>query len=406
VIALLRGFLTLTLAAAFAVVFAAWLAATTVKDQLLDDGFYIDAARRADVYERVYDRRVFAEQLKETTHRITGGIEVDTEDVVAVVSRIAPPDYLQLQVERAIGRMTAFARGDTDELDLRIDLTEPSEQIKPVIVDYVQDRLAALPSRAAEDRESFVNYLQQSLADLQTGRLPNEILTFPVPPDDVDAALDLVFPEGSGLSTSERDRVRQALVDGRTEDAFVTATDVLVDPVYQAALVELKRDIGGDGLVFDPVARAAAADGDTVDGYIEQLRDLRDVLTRIQGFAGFGGPVLLVLVAALIFGVHLPRVRSGLLWAGLVAGGLALLFLLGAGVIKVAAPDVITELIDSRNTGEAGALNPILSDMSADMTDQVANGWLVRALVVLGFGGAAVVVSRVFVEGRDEEWED
>ncbi len=401
-VAALRALVGLVCGAAFVGGLGLWLAANTVSDHLLDAQFYISAAREADVYERIYDRRVFAEQLQETTRRVTGGIEVKQRDIVAVVREIAPPEYIQVQVERAVSRMAGFARGDADDLDLTIDLGEPLDRIKPVVVEYVRMQLRDLPVREANSGEEFVDYLQQSLADLQGGRLPEEVLTFDVPGDDADRALATIFPDGSALSARDRRKVRDALTRGRTVEAFATAADVLIDPVYTSALRELKRDIGGEGLVFDPVARAAESDRQSRGEYVQTLRDVRDRLDQIDAFSGIVGPLLLIGIAALIVAVHLPRLGTGMLWAGVIVFLSALSILGLTALAKVAIPEAITQVIDANNTGEAGALNPILTDVGEDMADQLANGWMIRAGVVLAIGLALIVFSRVDVDlGRE-----
>jgi len=379
-----------------------WLAATAISDNVLDRDYYIGAARDARVYERVYDQRVFAEQLRDSTQEITGGIEVETDDVVSVVSEIAPPEYLQVQVERAISRMVDFANGETDDLDLSLDFGEPMGRIRPVVVEYVRDRLEKLPQREARTDREFVRYLQQSLADLQAGRLPQQILTYRVQPADAQEAVDSVFIGGAELSPPERQELLDALTDGRTDDAFVLATDVLIDPVYEAAIARLKDNIGGNGEVLDPVARQAGEESKTIEEYVAEVRDTRDTLLRIKDYGLVLAPVVMVVAAALLVLAFFPAMRSGLLVSGAIATLSSLLVLAGCALAWVFIPGSVSALIDRQGGDGAQAFSPILADLGENLADGLIHGWIIRALVVLAIAVVIMVASRFTPAGYED----
>jgi len=392
----------LGLGALFVASYMTWLAATAISDNVLDRDYYIEAARDARVYERVYDQRVFAEQLRDSTQEITGGIEVETDDVVSVVSEIAPPEYLQVQVERAISRMVDFANGETDDLDLSLDFGEPMGRIRPVVVDYVRDRLATLPQREARTDREFARYLQQSLADLQTGKLPRQILTYRVEPADAQEAVDSVFIGGAELTPPERQELLDALADGRTDDAFVLATDVLIEPVYEAAMARLRDNIGGNGEVLDPVARQAGEESKTVEEYVAEVRDTRDTLLRIKDYGLVLAPVVMVVAAVLLMLAFFPAIRSGLLVSGAIATLSSLLVLAGCALAWVFIPGSVSALIDRQGGDGAQAFSPILADLGENLADGLIHGWIIRALVVLAVAVVIMVASRFTPAGYED----
>lgn len=399
---LVRIAATFGFGALFVASFVTWLAATAISDDLLARDYYIDAARDARVYERVYDQRVFAEQLRDSTQEITGGIEVETDDVVSVVSEIAPPEYIQVQVERAISRMVDFANGKSDTLDLSLDFNEAIGRIRPVVVDYVRKRLDELPTREARTDREFVRYLQQSLADLQAGKLPKQILTYRVQPDDAQEAVDSVFVSGAELTAPERQELLDALTEGRTGDAFVLATDVLIDPVYEAAIARLKKDIGGDGEVLDPLAREAEGEGKTLEEYVADIRDTRDTLLTIEDYGLVLAPVLMVVAAALLVLAFFPSLRSGMLVSGAIATLSALLVLAGCALAWVFIPGSVSEIIDRGGGEGAQAFSPILSDLGENLADGLIHGWIFRALLVMAVAVVVMVASRFTPAGYED----
>lgn len=399
---LVRVVATLAFGALFVASFVAWLAATAISDNLLDRDYYIDAARDARVYERVYDQRVFAEQLRDSTQEITGGIRVETDDVVSVVTEIAPPEYIQVQVERAISRMVDFANGKSDDLDLSLDFNEAIGRIRPVVVDYIRERLAELPKREARTDKEFVRYLQQSLADLQAGKLPRQILTYRVQPADAQEAVDSVFVGGAELTAPERQELLDALTQGRTDDAFVLATDVLIDPVYEAAIARLKKDIGGNGEVLDPIAHEAENEEKTVDEYVAGIRDTRDTLLKVEDYGLVLAPVVMIVAAALLVLAFFPSFRAGLLVSGAIAALSSLLVLAGCALAWVFIPGSVSELIDRSGGDGAQAFSPILSDLGENLADGLIHGWIFRALAVLAAAAVVMLASRFTPAGYED----
>ena len=391
-IALGRTAGTLFFGTLFIAVFAAWLIHGTLTNHLLSAEFYIDAARDADAYERLYDERLIEEQLQDRVLDVTGGVAVTTGDLAPLIREIVPPRFLQDQTEHALTALVAYLNQDRGTLALTFDLAEPVGQIRPVIVRYAQDRVSRTPARPAASAEEFLAFLEQSYLDLQDGALPSELLTYQMTPAEADEAVARI-PGAIQLTGDERDAIREALVSGRTRDALLAAVDPALGPLYERSVAALKQDLGEE-LKFDPVRRAAAEEGKPVSEYLSGLDDLRSTIGRLRSPTTTMWAVALLVVAALVTATHAPSLRSGLLWAGMVAtvsaGGVLLLSVL----VRAASTRALDVLFDEAAGGQP-ILRTLYADVAGSMIEAAASDWVVRAAIVLAVGIGVVASSRL-----------
>lgn len=128
-------------------------------------------------------------------------IPVDQPEVKQIISQAASPEFLQSQAEGFLDGIYAWARGDSKELKLNVDLTDAKARLADGLAQYAVNRAASLPACTAAD-----------LSLVQPGDF--DVLNAPcVPPGtDVNAAAEKIRQEING--------------DEFLKDAHITAEDI------------------------------------------------------------------------------------------------------------------------------------------------------------------------------------
>ena len=118
-ISLVRAGASLILFVIIFVGFLSYLILNNFSDKLLSADFYNNTLAAEDTYNRIYDEVLLDDELKDTTERFLGDIQiVSHQEIVDLLREIMPPEYIQAEVERAIGRTIDWVNEDVDELDL------------------------------------------------------------------------------------------------------------------------------------------------------------------------------------------------------------------------------------------------------------------------------------------------
>jgi hypothetical protein len=112
---------------------------------LEDPEVYKSAINETDAYNRIYDEVLVDDALEDQTDDLLGGVEVAThEEVVDVLKDVMPPSYLREQTEDNIERFTGYLVGDYEELNFYVDLKEPLNRIKLLVVERVDEVIDGL----------------------------------------------------------------------------------------------------------------------------------------------------------------------------------------------------------------------------------------------------------------------
>ena len=175
---LLSIVLGIIVVAAVGVVVAECVVFTT----LLNAEFYTGIIAEHDTYNRIYDEVLVDEKVREASQEHLRVELVSHDDLVMILRAIAPPEYLQEQVESGINDIVDYVRGDVIRLQIYVELGPVVERVKPALVAYIQGRIDRIPEDPPEDSNCTpggVNQLAERYSDLHreiaAGRTPASI---------------------------------------------------------------------------------------------------------------------------------------------------------------------------------------------------------------------------------------
>jgi len=142
IVPILRAGSGLVLGVVLFVGFALSLVDRNVSEKLLNAEFYGDIIAAESTYNRIYDEVLVDDELKETTNRLLGNINiVSRQETGDLLRQTIPPEYLREEVEGSVGRAISRLSQDSGELDFYVDLTEPLESVKQVMFDYLEQKI-------------------------------------------------------------------------------------------------------------------------------------------------------------------------------------------------------------------------------------------------------------------------
>lgn len=211
----------------FVILFIGLLAVTQINNSFANSGFYNDQLQQADMYNFVYDEalpaaldEVQADQSSSTPFDIT-----DIKDeIVSSARKIAPPDWLQAQVETASNAIIPYFVGKTDRFTYTLELKDRVTTAVQVIKNdmFQGDAFAKLYddaiSYAADKVLENLDLMPYTLT-LSKGQVENFLMSA-APEDWVSSqamsAIDYVTPYAIGdsdhfaITVQLRDRVDPA----------------------------------------------------------------------------------------------------------------------------------------------------------------------------------------------------
>ena len=157
-------------------------------EHLVDADTYIVPLSENDTYNRIYDEVLADEEL---TYGLLGGVEIAGHtlgDPVAVLREVMPPEYLQEQTEANIDRVTAYLRGESDVMEVYLELAQPIERVEPAVlaeIDRVVDQIEAAEvldigcAEFEQNREELAAAFAEMLSEFGEGMLPSTISPVP-----------------------------------------------------------------------------------------------------------------------------------------------------------------------------------------------------------------------------------
>ena len=170
----------------------------TFRGNFLTEEFYTKSLSENAVYDRIYDEVLVDPEYESTKDRLLGDIDVTQTDVAKIGRKIIPPDYLQAQVENAIGGLIDYLNDkDIDDPQIFLDLTVPLSNVKPVLFEYMDSRIDALQDVPVTTIDELETELEDLFRTLEDGKIPTRV-PFIVDPELLvvsyvdDAITDLV----------------------------------------------------------------------------------------------------------------------------------------------------------------------------------------------------------------------
>lgn len=403
-----RSFAATILGLLIFVSFLSYLLVSHFTGKLLNVTNYTEILNEHDTYNRLYDEVFLESQIGGVPGDLIGDTQlVSKQEIVQIARQIAPPDYLQAEVEKNLSGGIEYLSGERDSLELEIDLQEPMDKIKPTVFGLIDTRIDQLdtldidPAQNPTDQLAQIEELTNSIFwDIATGNAPEAVPSIGIIPSPLRAdAFDSVLP--SILNDPRIDpRVRRGLQDnvatirsefvaGDTRQFLKEVAHSGLTPLIDQGIGELSRFADNQGRL-DLIAIAAANNQGVTE---ETLRgDIDDYQGQFRRGVTIGGNVALAVAIAgtlLMFLIYLPSLINAMRWPGLtllLVG--VVLFVLGR-IVENTLPQLINSLSEEQiakiATLPPSAVN-LINDLSQSLTNQLFAGLANPALILLLVG--------------------
>ena len=142
IFSVLKITLLVWLSVLFLFVLTATLTIGVFDRNLLKESFYKDQLKDANFYERIYTDVM--PEIKDLPSYY-GGLVITIQERDQLIREIIPPQWLQGQVESALHSAVPWLRSETDQLNVTIDLVPAKQRAGPVVIQFVEQKLASLP---------------------------------------------------------------------------------------------------------------------------------------------------------------------------------------------------------------------------------------------------------------------
>ena len=407
-LSLIRSVAALILALAVFAGFCLWLVLNQVSGKLLDPAVYADALAAADAYPRLYSDLLAGPAGQRWARDLLGeGLPVADANLIALMQEIAPPEYLQGQVEGNLHRAAAYFREETEPLDLYLELAEPLARMTPAALNYLDRRIDQLEVVEPEllsnplTGADYARALGESLNGLIFRQsIPETLPSIRILPEPLrPAAFDLVMsqlPDYLALPPPARadlaaaaPELRAQFTAGNTRPFLKAATRAIAKPVLERELAAALATAGLDDQSRLPLLPLLAA----VMGY-PSAGELSAELDRLrQDFNRFLNRGRLISLAVVLLGtallglLYLPNLARCLRWPGItwLLSGLAAFGLgwLATSALPGAAAEGLRRLLESD-----AAVSPAAVNLLADLAQELAAGLLAG----IGNGGLALAL--------------
>jgi hypothetical protein len=402
------------------VAFLALLVVNSFSSKLFNADFYIRILDEQDAYTLIYDEALLDNEPKGHTTGLLGDIQwVTHEEIVQLFSEIIPPEYLRDQAQENIHRFIAYLNGNSDQLELYVELGPPLAKVKPALLDFIDQRIGELEvvepdlNQSPLEELAEARALTQSLfAGLSQGTIPRSFPSVAAIPAPFRADLFDAYMVGLLAEQSLDERVRQGLrfnyqnvrsafIAGDTHEFLERAARAALNPVIDDGVADFKRELNLDSQDrLDLISVMAQRNNEVTEESLRaEVANFRDSVNRIRTLGETVGLAAVIGGSILMGLIYLPSLSNALRWPGLtllLTG--AVLYVLGQ-VLEATLPDRMVNLID-RSIQETSRIPPSATDLVKDvlysfgeqLTQGIADPALV--LIIIGivlFGGSFVV---------------
>ena len=356
-------------------------------DKMLSSDFYIDTIAGEDTYNRIYDEVLLDEELVDTTRDLLGDIQVvSQEDIVMLLRQIVPPEYLQSEVERSIQRTVDYFNEDRATLELYIDLGPPLDKIKPVLFQYIDQRIDSLvledlgrPECTPDRVNELAGRYEARWVELADGKVPQAVPSL----ESLNSACrNLVFQlaftrlvVGSSLNDEAKagllaieGEIRQAfVVEGDTHGVLKLAARPLATPIMDDAIARVREELDEQDRL-DLIHQLAVWNADFTEAELRSEIDTsRKWLNR--GLTGLGRPAAwaLLIAGSILMGlIYYPSLKNALRWPGVTLFLTGLVFFVSGKVLESKVPDGLRDLVE-RGANEISGVTSSVTDLGGDL---------------------------------------
>lgn len=407
-LSLIRSVAALILALAVFAGFCLWLILNQVSGKLLDPAVYAEALMAADAYPRLYSDLLAGPAGQRWARDLLGeGLPVADADLIALMQDVAPPEYLQGQVEGNLQRAAAYFRAETDGPELYLELAEPLARLNPAALNYLDRRIDQLEVVEPEllshpfSGADYARALGESLNGLIFRQsIPETLPSIRILPEPLrPAAFDSVMsqlpdylalpPESRADLAAAGPELRAHFIAGNTRPFLKSATRAIAKPVLERAIAAALAESGLDDQSRLPLLPLLAA----AMGYPSTGELSAELDPLWQDFNRFLNRGRLISLAAVLLGtallglLYLPNLARCLRWPGItwLLSGLAAFGLgwLATSVLPGAAAEGLRRLLESD-----AAVSPAAVNLLTDLAQELAAGLLAG----IGNGGLALAL--------------
>ena len=221
-----------------------WTGASQVSGKAFDAEVYAGALAEAGAYERVYTEVLGGPEGETWLRELAGdGLPVELGELVGMARRLAPPAYLQGQVEGNLRRAAAYFRGETERLELYLELEEPLAAVTPLVLDYLSGRIDRLEVVELE-LPAEVGELLESVAGVAGGTVLERVDAVELVVTEVEmTAADVGRMAMDAAAADVGEVTEEAAVgddEGITEDAAADREEAAGDGFLPRGLPELE----------------------------------------------------------------------------------------------------------------------------------------------------------------------
>lgn len=399
---------------------------------LLDGVLYARVLDDQDFYERIYVEGLTPQAVDRVRPHLADGLTLLTgEELVELIRAVAPPEYLQGQMEANLGLLDAFLAGESDSMALYVDLAEPMDRMAPAIARVVEPRIlgkaggtasssSQVPYRAATTRpygtsseappltrHQYAGEIEAAMASVLTGGAAPATMSvlsgltererlelFDRTADAIlnNETISLRYRESLGEA---RPALREVFRSGATYDLLSAAMKAAAEPAIELALADTRSRLDEEGRI-DLLPLLANNLLETDEPELQAaLRTSRDSLAVLL-FWGTAVPLLVVILAIALAGtVFWGRIGAIYHWLYLtltVSGAALFAITLAAYLtVPVAAERAVIELLDSTE-GVIPGLPILLADVAAALVSEQL-GRLIWTSGAIALAGAALGVA-------------
>lgn len=415
-ISILRVFIRPVLGIAILAGLLHTLVLSNFSQRLIQPETYYTAINQTDAYNRIYDEVLVDDALSASTRNLLGGVDLDLQNqAVPLLKAIMPPAYLQQQTENNIDRFTSYMSGETEPLQLYIDLQQPLQRIKSEAQAEVRRHIDQLeipqpPPTGGCGPDAIQRLAAEAappIAQLSRGQLPPSapslrLISRQCRQQEFDRWFDRLTTDPSmnsyaaRLLTQSRNNLRQAFIQGDTRAFLQTAAQPLVDSLADDAIADLRRRLPPNDRL-DLIQEAAEESSSLTEDDIQSgAENMRDLLALSNGPARIAALIMLIGGTALLALIHLPNPAHALRWPGIalaLSGGLCLAL---GYIINSALPGQLNNLIT--NTASYSAAVPaaavnLAGDLMQSFGQQATLGFTPQATAVIIIGAALIAAS-------------
>jgi hypothetical protein len=318
-----RWVITAILGIVFLLALVVFLVANLVNDILLDPELYNSALEETGVYERIYTELLADPALKEATALFLGNLNLDpglADNILTFTTStlylVLPPDTIQTAVEGAIYGMTAYLRGDAEELQPRLDLTAIADEnlVADRIIDGVLAFLAELLAKESPDLPDRVRQLDQTelsayltnIGQGSIGSLPDSTSASVADLSTVELQTLVGVLLGSAAETASpntRFQIEFALLADDLPGALALATSELLETRVEEAAVVLVNDLKNSE-ALNTLTTAARTVEQTEEELINRINAIRRVVIFLDSVLKPLMLLVMVLTLGTIVWIH------------------------------------------------------------------------------------------------------